>query len=130
MQETQTIFQLLQQEHFLVINTYLLLLPTNHYPMISTFFFYMIQTFIQESGRFIEESCSKFDVIFLLSKSKIVTIITIPFNICNFSYNKSYHYHSKVLCFRTNCLPCKLFKHSSEPYLLYTIKYVQIKWTY
>ena len=66
----------------------------------------MIQTFIQESGRFIEESCSKFDVIFLLSKNKIVTIITLPFNICNFSYNKSYYYHSKVLCFRTNCLFC------------------------
>ena len=42
-----------------------------------------------------------FFAIFLLSKSKIVTIINVPFIICIFSYN-----NSTVVSFCTNCLFC------------------------
>ena len=84
---------LLQQDHFRVINTHLLLWGDESLSNdINNYLFYIVQTFIQESGRFIQESCFKLDVIFQLSKSKIVTIITIPFNICIFSYHNSCFY--------------------------------------
>ena len=69
--------------YFSKINTHLLLLVDESLSSdINNYLFNMAQTFIQESGRLTKESCSKFYVIFLLSKNNKVTIITILFNIC------------------------------------------------